>query len=209
MRKSRPKTNYSVYRKTHNLKPLLDYMQRNHINVPMLAILIGRERQTINNMFRNDEASLAKLEEIANALNCELVLQLSRYDTPIVFSNEKYTNFQVFRPSDRLPRRLKFLYDAMAYCRLNSKGVADGMRKSLNAVNTWFITDNIKVSHVYKFARTFGFTFHMEFVPRKKHEPSDMEDVINFLRLYNNPRFHSVIDLIIKGDKLHESSTSS
>lgn len=146
------------------LKFLVDFMRANRINCQTIADRLGLTRQATNHMLRADDALLSQVERIAKEFGHILYISLSRPGDDSV----RFDNISKSIPSGlefRSTRRLKFLFDAMAYLSLNHKEVSAALNMHENAVKYWFDTDDIRIRHIYKFAKIYGFNLRIEIIP--------------------------------------------
>ena len=145
------------------LKFLTDFMRETGNTTSTLAAKLGIGRQAMYNYLVRDDMRLSVIENIMDACGCQIRYSLEKPESTsgnVVMHLKDYMFRNV--PDGVTIGRLWFLSVAMQRYGITGKEIADRLGLSRSTVSTWFATNNVLISHIYKICEAFGLEMKIE-----------------------------------------------
>lgn len=143
--------------KVNRLKFLTEFMRQTCNTTSSIAKKVGVGRQAIYNYLLRDDMSLKMVHQIMDSCGCKIMFSLEKPEEEngnLVIRLNNY--FMRNLPEGIRIGRLSFLSIAMQRYGITGKDLSEKLHIARSTISTWFVTDNVMISHIYNICEAYG-----------------------------------------------------
>lgn len=143
--------------KVERLKFLTEFMRQTCNTTSSIAKKVGIGRQAIYNYLIRDNMSLKMVHQIMDACNCKIVFSMQKPEEEnrniVIKLNDEFCRYW---PEKMRLSKMSFLTIAMSRYGISAKEISEKLHIARSTISTWFVTDNVMISHIYDICEAFG-----------------------------------------------------